>query len=124
MAENVAILCSRKSHRAACGGNIAAAVLGTHAQELLASPRPSAPAALQAQADRHGLLHEILQRLREDHVVWLYSIVAARLGSPPRVLADGPVVDPSGMKEVARGPSWQELHTLRRDLLLLTDSRG
>ena len=67
--------------------------------------------------------HEVLQRLREDHVVWLYSIVAARLGSPPRVLADGPVVDPSGMKEVARGPSWQELHTLRRDLLLLTDSR-
>ena len=56
-------------------------------------------------------------------MVWLYSIVAARLGSPPKVLADGPVVDPSGMKEVARGPSWQELHTLRRDLLLLTDSR-
>ena len=47
--------------------------------------------------------HEVLQRLREDHVVWLYSIVAARLGSQPRVLAGGPVVDPLGKNEAARG---------------------
>ena len=52
---------------------------------------------------------------------WDTSFISSK--APPRVLADGPVVDPSGMKEVARGPSWQELHTLRRDLLLLTDSR-
>ena len=47
-------------------GETAAAALGTNAQELLASPRPVALAALQAQADRHGLLREVLQRLRKD----------------------------------------------------------
>ena len=42
--------------------------MGTNAQELLASPRLGALAALQAQADRHGLLHEVFPRLREDPV--------------------------------------------------------
>ena len=43
-----------------------ASVLGTTAQGLLASPRPGVLAFLQAQADRHGLLREVLQRLRKD----------------------------------------------------------